>query len=109
IAFLDGPNTTNEAAVQYRGDYGSDRVMILDPYPLVWSTELNAYVARPGSPIACALQARVDNERGFWHSFSNKVVPNIGGISRPISWEIDNPDTDANYLNENSVTTIVRT
>jgi len=109
IAFLDGPNTTNEAAVQYRGDYGSDRVMILDPYPLVWSTDVNAYVARPGSPLACALQCRIDNENGFWHSFSNKVLPNIGGISRPISWEIDNPDTDANYLNENRVTTIVRT
>jgi phage tail sheath protein FI len=108
IAFIDGPNTTDQDAVNFAKDYGSDRVIILDPYPLVWSSEINDYVARPGSPLAVALQAKVDNENGFWYPFSNVVLPMVGGMSRPITWEPDNPDTEANYLNENRVTTVVR-
>ncbi|MGE5509925.1 MAG: phage tail sheath C-terminal domain-containing protein [Bacteroidota bacterium] len=108
VAFIDGPNTTDVAAVAYAGDFGSDRVCVLDPYPLVWNTQLSQYVARPPSPLAVAMQAKVDNDKGFWYSFSNIVLPMVGGMSRPVSWELDNPDTESNYLNRNKITPIVR-
>jgi uncharacterized protein len=107
-ALLEGPNTTNEEAVDFRQDFGTRRTMILDPHALVWDRQLNDYVPRPSSAIAAGLQAYQDYNRGFWWPFSNVAIPNVGGISRPISWEIDDPDTDANYLNENEVTPIIR-
>jgi uncharacterized protein len=108
VTFLDGPNISNEAAAAYRSDYGSDRVMVLDPHPLVWSRTLNAYVPRPPSSLAAGMQCLIDNTRGFWHSFSNNPLPAVGGLSRPIAWDLENPDTESNYLNAHEVTPIVR-
>ena len=105
---FEGPNTNNQDAVDYRQDFGTRRSMILDPWALVWDRQLNDYVPRPSSAIAAGLQAYQDYNRGFWWTFSNVPLGQVGGISRPMSWEIDNPDTDANYLNEHEVTSIIR-
>ena len=35
VVYVDGPNTTDGAAINLRGDYGSSRVMVLDPWHTV--------------------------------------------------------------------------
>lgn len=107
VAFVDGPGTTYEAAVQARGDYGSSRVMFLDPGIQHWDTETSAYVTRPASAYAAGIQARIDNEHGFWHSLSNELIQNIGGPSRPVDFMPNDRDAEANMLNANQVTTVI--
>jgi phage tail sheath protein FI len=54
------------------------------------------------------MQCLIDNTKGFWHPFSNQPLPMVGGTSRPVAWELENPDTESNYLNANEVTPVVR-
>jgi hypothetical protein len=107
VAFVDGPGTNYADAVQARNDYGSMRVAMIDPGVLAYDIESSSYTARPASAYAAGIQARVDNEKGFWYSFSNQVIQNIGGSARPIDWMPNDPDSEANLLNSNQVTTII--
>ncbi|MCF3934999.1 phage tail sheath subtilisin-like domain-containing protein [Acuticoccus sp. M5D2P5] len=106
MVVVDGPNTTNAAAVLARQDYGTDRVMIVDPWCKI--AKDGAIVTDPPSARLAGLQVRVDQQRGFWHSPSNKQVLGILGTARPISHGWSDPNTDAEYLNDNEVSTIIR-
>lgn len=102
VAFVDGPDTTDEAAVLYRQTINSDRIYICDPKVLVWDTDLDAYVPQPASARFVGVQAKVDRTNGFWWSVSNKPINGIGGTVRPVSY-----GDHANYLNENHVNTVI--
>lgn len=107
VAFVDGPGTNYTDAIAYRNDYGSQRVMVIDPGVLKWDTVGSAYVSKPASAYAAGIQARIDREKGFWYSLSNEEIRNIGGPSRPVDWEISDPSCEANILNENEITTVI--
>lgn len=109
VIVKDGPNTTDEAAVQDRQDWGSARVYLVDPQVTVWDTTLSMTVVRPGSAWVAGLMAMVDNDpaKGFWWSPSNHVISGITGTARPIDFGLSDPDCVANYLNGNEVATII--
>lgn len=107
VAFVDGPGTSYEDAVAARSDFGSQRVMVIDPGVQVYDTSAAAYVTRPASGYAAGIQARVDVEKGFWFSFSNEEILNIGGPSRAVDFMYSDPDSEANMLNAAQVTTII--
>lgn len=102
VAFVDGPDTTDAAAVLYRETINSDRIYICDPKLLVWDTDLDAYVPTPASARFAGVQAKTDRTNGFWWSVSNKPINGIGGTVRPISY-----GDHSNYLNENHVNTVI--
>lgn len=102
VAFIDGPNTTDQAAVLAREKYGSERLMIVDPFCQIWDTELDAYVPEPSSARFAGVQCRVDRDQGFVKSVSNELIYGIDGVSRPIVY-----GNQTDYLNENCVSTIV--
>jgi hypothetical protein len=102
VAWVDGPDTTDADALTYEALIGSMRVKLVDPKVLVWDTATSAYVARPASARFAGVQARIDAERGFWHSESNKPINGIGGVSRTITYGVQ-----ANNLNENNVATVI--
>lgn len=108
VVLADGPNTNNDAAITYAGDFGSDRVMVIDPHFLAFDTVAATNVARPASAYAAGMQAKMDNERGFWWPFSNQPVNGVVGISRPIEANLSDRNSEHNLLNENNVTTIIR-
>lgn len=107
VALLDGPGTNYDAAIDYRQDYGSQRVMVVDPGVLKWDIGTSAYVNRPASAYAAGIQSRVDEEKGFWYSFSNQVIQGIGGPARPVDFMPNDRDAEANMLNAADVTTII--
>ena len=102
VAYVDGPDTTDQAAVQYRGLINSGRIAICDPKVLKFDTTHEAIVPSPSSPIFAARQARMDLEQGFWWAGSNVAVSGIVGVNRPIEY-----GDQSNYLNENRINTIV--
>jgi hypothetical protein len=107
VAFLDGPGTSYADAVSYRNDYGSQRISVIDPGVLHWDIETSAYITKPASAYAAGIQARIDSEKGFWYSFSNELIQNIGGPSRPVDFMPNDAACEANQLNSNEVTTII--
>jgi len=103
---VEGPNTNSTAAVQYRLDFDSDRLLIVDPY--VKAAIDGEVVSVPVSPYVCGLQAVVDYEEGFWYSPSNHVIQGILGAARSIEHSLNDPSAESQYLNKNSVATVVR-
>ena len=103
---VDGPNTNSSDAVQYRLDYNTDRLLIVDPFAKVQRGA--SIVSEPASARVCGLQARVDYDEGFWVSPSNHVIEGILGASRAVEHSLNDPSVESQYLNKNSVATIVR-
>src|SRR5690606_24294377 len=102
IAVIDGPNTNDEAAIDYRAQFGSDRAYVVDPWLVVRARDGSETIEPPSARVA-GLIAKSDAERGFWFSPSNQVVSGVLRAARPVSWAINDPNTQANYLNEFSV------
>ena len=108
VALIDGPNTNEADAITDRGLHGSDRLYMIDPHVQIFDQDEAAYVTRPGSAVAAGIIARTDREKGYWWSPSNQVARQVTGIARPIDFGINNPDTQANRLNEAGVATFIR-
>jgi len=106
VIIADGPNTTDAAAVTAAGDFGSDRIFLVDPSVRV--VRNGAPVSEPASARVAGLIAKSDNERGFWWSPSNQEIAGIVGTSRPVDFTLGDPNTRANLLNEANVATIIR-
>jgi uncharacterized protein len=108
IVVADGPNSTEAAALTDRENYGSDRLYIVDPAVKVFDTATAAYVIRPASAFVLGVISRMDNDKGFWWSPSNQLITGIAGTARPITFAISSAETEANRLNEQAITTIIR-
>ncbi len=107
VCILDGPNTTDAAAISYAENFGSARVFVVDPWVKVWDTATSVEVVQPASARVAGLIAKSDNERGFWWSPSNQEILGITGTARPIDFVMGDSNCAANHLNENNVATII--
>jgi len=108
IAILDGPNSTDEAAISYASNFGAKRAFMVDPGVRHWDNESEATVDAPGSAWVAGLFAWTDNEYGFWASPSNKEFVGITGTGRPVEFLDGDDSCRANLLNNANVATIIR-
>ena len=99
--------TTKEAAVTYRENFGAREVMVIWPDFQSWDTVTNATHTAPATARAVGLRAKLDQEVGWHKTLSNVPVNGVTGISADVFWDLQNPATDANYLNSNDVTTLI--
>ncbi len=105
VIIADGPNTTDAAAITYRKDLGSPRVFVVDPWVKVArGIDMQDEGA---SPRVAGLIAKMDEDKGFWHSPSNQVINGIVGVSRAVDFALDDANSAANHLNANEVATII--
>lgn len=107
IVFADGPNTTDEAVIAYRQDWGSDRIMVCDPWVKV-PGPLGTGVSIPSSIVWAGITAQTDNAIGFWASPSNKILADVIGLDRTVEYSLGDPNCRANYLNSNDISTVIR-
>lgn len=106
VALVDGPNTNSADAVSYRMDFNTDRALIIDPMAKV---PLDGVITTaPAASLVAGLMARVDYEEGFWVSPSNHVIEGVVGSGRVVEHSLSDPSAESQYLNQNSVATIVR-
>jgi phage tail sheath protein FI len=99
---------TKEEAVAYRDGFGAREVMVIWPAFEKWDTVTSATVVQPAVAVALGLRAKLDKEIGWHKTLSNVAVGGVTGISADVWWDLQNPATDANYLNENEVTTLIQ-
>lgn len=109
VIVMDGPSTTDAAAVAAAGDFGSRRVYLVDPRVMKVDSE-GAPVAAHSSAAVAGIIARNDNApgRGYWWSPSNQEIYGITGTERPIDFSLGDPTSRANLLNAANVATIIR-
>lgn len=98
---------TKEEAVAYRENFGAREVMVIWPDFQNWDTATSATVKAPAVARALGLRAKIDQEVGWHKTLSNVAVNGVTGISADVFWDLQNPATDANYLNGNEVTTLI--
>ncbi|AWY43740.1 phage tail protein [Pseudomonas putida] len=98
---------TKEEATTYRENFGAREVMVIWPDFQNWDTVTNGTVTAPAVARALGLRAKIDQEVGWHKTLSNVAVNGVTGISADVFWDLQNPATDANYLNSNEVTTLI--
>lgn len=107
VVVADGPNTNDADAIAYAGNFGSDRLFIVDPGVKVLDDNGDTVILS-ASAVAAGLIVKVDNEVGFWASPSNTAINGIIGTARPIDFAMGDTASRANLLNEQRVATIIR-
>lgn len=108
VVIKDGPNTTEADAILDAGLYGSDRLFIIDPAVRVFDADAGETVTRPASAHVAGLLSRRDATHGFWWSPSNQEMRGITGTARPVGFQMSEPETESNRLNEAKIATIIR-
>ncbi|MFW1689424.1 phage tail sheath protein [Acinetobacter ursingii] len=98
---------TKEEAQAYRQTFGAREAMVLWPDFLGFNTAINATSTFEATARALGLRAKIDNETGWHKTISNVAVNGVTGISKDVYWQLQDPDTDAGYLNQNDITTLI--
>lgn len=95
---------TKEQAVAYQKHFGQREVMVIHGDFLAF--DVNSKKSEPTSAVARALglRAYLDKTVGWHKTISNVVVEGVSGVTRDVTFDIQDTSTDANYLNENKVT-----
>ncbi|MBN8172232.1 phage tail sheath protein [Burkholderia multivorans] len=98
---------TKEEAVAHRANFGQRELMTIWPDFVNWNTATNAEDITWATARALGMRAKIDEEMGWHKTISNVVVNGVTGISRDVFWDLQDPNTDAGYLNSHDVTTLV--
>ncbi|MBN3862085.1 phage tail sheath family protein [Pseudomonas frederiksbergensis] len=108
LGIIDGPSTTDEAAMAYAANFGSRNLFMVDPGVQFWDTDISETVNAPGSAWTAGLFAWTDATYGFWASPSNKEFVGITGTTRAVEYLDGDETCRANLLNNANITTIIR-
>lgn len=98
---------TKEAAVAYRAQYAAREAVLIWPDFIAWDSVSSANAPVPATAYALGLRAYLDESVGWHKSLSNVAVNDVLGISKDVFWDLQDPASDAGYLNEADVTTLI--
>lgn len=109
FAYISGNGAeTKEAANTYRQNFSQREVMVIWPDFVAWDTATSDSVVVPATARAIGLRAKLDNDIGWHKTLSNIGVNGVTGISKDVFFDLQDPATDAGYLNEHDVTTLIQ-
>lgn len=98
---------TKEDAVLYRKNFGAREVMVIWPDFVGFNTTTSSESTFYATARAVGLRAKLDQQVGWHKTLSNIPVNGVTGISKDVYWDLQAESTDANYLNEKEVTTLI--
>jgi phage tail sheath protein FI len=107
-AVVDGPATTEQAAIAWRETLSSHRLIPVDPAVKVLAGTTEAVV--PMSPAVIGIAVRRDHEKQGrpFHSWANQPVRGIVGPSRPINFSLTDGATEGQRLLASNVGVLLR-
>lgn len=98
---------TKEEATAYRDDFGARELLLIWPNFLSLDTTTSTTSEVFAVAHALGLRAKIDTENGWQKTLSNIPVNGVSGISKDVFFDLQDPDTDAGYLNAAEVTTLI--
>lgn len=108
MTYLNVPDAKKvEEVIAYRANFSQREVMLVWPNFTAWDTTTNATVEVPSAAYALGLRAAIDESQGWQKTLSNVAVNGVTGISIDVSWDLQDPATDAGLLNQAGITTLV--
>lgn len=99
---------TKEEAVTYRNQFSAREIMIIWPEFEGWDTGANETSTLAATARALGLRAKIDQETGWHKVLSNVGVNGVTGVSKSVFFDLQNPASDATFLNSNEVTTLIQ-
>lgn len=107
-AVVDGPGTTEQAAIDWRETISSDRLIPIDPAVKVYDDGMT--VVQPASPAVIGIGVRRDHEKQGrpFHSWANQPIQGIVGPSRPIGFSLTDGATEGQRLLSANIGVILR-
>lgn len=103
-----GDSKTLSEASMFRDTFSSRELMPIWPNFIAYNPLSGKNEEFPAAAYACGLRALIDNNQGWHKSLSNVAVKNVLGISRDVSWSLQDEDSDANTLNNMEITTLIK-
>ena len=100
----DNGATTKEQAVEYARNFSAREAMMIWGDWQSFDVDKKTYDTDYATARAVALQAYIDKTQGWHKNLSNVVVDGVTGITKPVSFDINESSTDANFLNEKNIT-----
>ncbi|WP_164276548.1 phage tail sheath subtilisin-like domain-containing protein, partial [Stenotrophomonas sp. B1-1] len=108
IAYVGvGEAKTVAEILTYRKEFGDRELMMIWPDFLAWDTTTNAPAISYATARAIGLRALIDQQTGWHKTLSNVPVQGVTGISADVTWDLQDPQTDAGLLNANDITTLI--
>lgn len=98
---------SKEEAVTYRENFSQREVMVIWPEFVGWDTVANSETTLNATARALGLRAQIDQETGWHKTLSNVGVNGVTGISADVFFDLQNPASDATYLNSKEITTLI--
>lgn len=108
IAYVGvGEAKTVSEILLYRKKFGDRELMMMWPDFLTWDTTANRAAVSFATARAIGLRALIDQQTGWHKTLSNVKVQGVTGISADVTWDLQDPQTDAGLLNAAQVTTLI--
>ncbi|GJC31898.1 tail sheath protein [Acinetobacter sp. KAM398] len=99
---------TKEEVVAYRDAFAARELMVIWPNFVAFNVDTAQTETVPAVAVAMGLRAKIDNEIGWHKTLSNIAVNGVTGIDADVTWDLQDPATDAGYLNSNEITTLIQ-
>ncbi|MDO6525432.1 phage tail sheath protein [Motilimonas sp. 1_MG-2023] len=99
---------TKEEVTTYRENFGDREIMVIWPDFTSFNVGTAATETTWATARALGLRARIDKEVGWHKTLSNIAVSGVEGITQDVYWDLQDPSTDAGYLNGKDITTLIR-
>lgn len=99
---------TKEQVVAYRDAFSARELMVIWPNFVAFNVDTAQTETVPAVAVAMGLRAKIDNEIGWHKTLSNVAVNGVTGIDADVTWDLQDPATDAGYLNSNEITTLIQ-
>ncbi|MBX3545603.1 hypothetical protein [Chelatococcus sp.] len=110
VAVCDTPSTNKTDAIEWAADF-SETLNIIAIGQAVRVSVDAAPVVRPASPHIAARIVKTDKERGgpyYLPGVDGTALKGILGPNRAVSWQVDDPDCEANFLLQRGVNSLVQ-
>ena len=99
---------TKEEVIAYRDAFAARELMVIWPNFVAFNVDTAQTETVPAVAVAMGLRAKIDNEIGWHKTLSNVAVNGVTGIDADVTWDLQDPATDAGYLNSNEITTLIQ-
>lgn len=94
---------TRDAAVQYARNFGQRELMMIHGDFLSFNTATSKTDVDYAVARAVGLRAKIDKEIGWHKNISNVAIDGVTGVTKPMSFDIQDDSTDVNLLNSKNI------
>lgn len=99
---------TKEEASAYKQGFAQRELMLIHGDFQSWNTVTSSADSSHAVARALGLRAKIDNDIGWHKTISNVPVNGVSGLTKDIFFDLQDPATDAGYLNAAGITCLIK-